>query len=173
MYEIHITVEQSVPQKFIQICSDMDVKPLIIDLMNGEPDHWMTSSCYVGSHQGAMDRMAEIEAVLLYNGFKIIRSKIEASPNEKLPALYFEVHLELPLENLEKLPPLTNSWYPSHNKNKDSIIMLTSRVYKEEDVESLRDDFKTIQHLCSKNKFIVEHAIYDTNPQLDSHWILK
>ena len=112
-FEIHITVKlQNVEQVefFKDVCKDIGVKPIVLDLKVGVQDI-MTSSVIMSDNKGAYEEMRRISNRLINHGFDVIRAKIETVPwHPAVPLIssdvnlnrYFECHINIMVNDEEK-----------------------------------------------------------------------
>lgn len=116
-YEIHVTVKEPRMDKFRETCTQLGVKPVVLDLFTAETtdsfqpkyvmEDVMTSSAHMGTNRTAFAEMKRITNGLKQAGFSILREKIEtvpwhpAAPNssetspEMPPNCYFETHFAI------------------------------------------------------------------------------
>lgn len=112
-YEIHITVTSSDKSldDFKQICATLGVKPIVIDMCTKNDTtirDIMTSSVHVGNNRTAHDEMERIASTLEYEGWTVVRKKIETVPwhpaapqtcSHPMPTdCYFESHIAVTVE---------------------------------------------------------------------------
>jgi NTP pyrophosphatase (non-canonical NTP hydrolase) len=128
-FEIHVTVDATEMRDpimfdtksfdleiFKQACSDIKVKPIVINLeINGESDieDVMTSSKHFGDNRSAYEESERIANELKEYGFKVVRNKIESVPwhpaapvisnGKEIPnGCYFESHIGVVIKPEEK-----------------------------------------------------------------------
>jgi NTP pyrophosphatase (non-canonical NTP hydrolase) len=136
-FEIHVTVdatktfnstmfdgnEEDLPliesfdiDKFKDVCSDISVKPIVIDLEINDGSiikDVMTSSKHFGDNRTAYEESERICRELRSRGFKVVRNKIESVPwhpaapvistGKEIPnGCYFESHIGIIINNDEK-----------------------------------------------------------------------
>jgi hypothetical protein len=107
-FEIHVTIESpSSIDKFKQVCSSIEVKPIVIDLEINDGSiikDVMTSSKHFGDNRTAYEESKRICRELELQGFKVLRNKIESVPwhpaapvistGKEIPnGCYFEAHI--------------------------------------------------------------------------------
>jgi NTP pyrophosphatase (non-canonical NTP hydrolase) len=202
-YEIHITVnlENDDPYEFKELCREIGVKPIILDLENsGETvmKDVMTSSHHYGDLASVNEEVERIVYFLEKEFFKVERVKIESVPwhpsapregdeNPEMPKdCYFEAHIGCIITKEQKgdleVVADTHGAHLSRNrfKNLDNgkfVNMLTHRVYtgtKESflaELELIKRDLDAIE--IDYEKVITEFSIYDTNVNHDSKWLTK
>jgi NTP pyrophosphatase (non-canonical NTP hydrolase) len=129
-FEIHITVDATEMrdpimfdtktfdlEQFKKACSDIGVKPIVIDLeINGETEiqDVMTSSKHFGDNRTAYEESERISNKLKDWGFKVVRNKIESVPwhpaaptisnGKEIPnGCYFEAHIGVTIYPGQKL----------------------------------------------------------------------
>lgn len=110
-YEIHVTVKSADVSYFKEVCAEINVKPLLLDLQNHSESsvlqELMTSSIHLGNNSSAYTELQRIVNYLIIKGFPVVRQKIEtvpwhpAAPSNKhsnpiMPKdCYFESHLAI------------------------------------------------------------------------------
>ena len=185
MFEIHITVvcPWRDLESFRETCRELGVKSLVITLGGDVSQyHVMTSSVFYGSFTEMLVELQRICDGL--SDYKIIRQKVETSPRmaeqlkQIITPLYYEVHVEVDNHLLSNLPlDLECSWYVSNNINKPNYTILTCRQICWDDRLAIERDYNSLisnQVLLDGVKgLLYEFAILDTNPELDSTWIIK
>lgn len=197
IHEIHVTVETTAIDRFVDACSHIKVKPLVIEL--SESSHVMTSSSFRGTNTQAIRELWRISDYLHGSGFKIIRKKIECSPTNKyVPSRYgenphmfyedgyFESHFAVLIDShspddqsflteLAKVLKVHKSKNIFKKTEAGDVQMLTYRrsgiVYEmfNEEVRGIKASLTT--QGFNVDKVIVEFAWYDTNEKLDDKWI--
>lgn len=107
LYEIHITVKSDgAIDDFKACCAELEVKPLVVQLANGEvPDDVMTSSSIKCTPSELRDECMRILIGLEVMGWHTIRCKVETppfhskvvelKPEDILPFQYFEAHIPI------------------------------------------------------------------------------
>lgn len=198
-YEIHITVSTSDIQQFKDDCKEINVKPIVLDLINNQNtiSDVMTSSIVVGDNNTAIQSMKSISNFFKTKNYTVIREKIEtvpyhpAAPNKLNPKMpdncYFESHLNVKtsVDLFEKLKLIAynHNAHVSQNVFKKfddgtCIIMVTLR-YNNLIIEDFKIKLQNlIDSIAKCNEFIlmksiVEFSIYDTKIQHDSQWVNK
>lgn len=199
-FEIHVTVKEADLEGFKIACSEIGVKPILLDLQGKDGqtvmNDLMTSSVHLGSNSTALAELKRISEEMQWRGLEVVREKIETVPwhpgapseksgNETMPPnCYFESHLAVICTN-ERLPALKElslklDCHISRNifkrlDEKQFKIMLTYRKY-DGFVEPFKlrvDQIK--QGLESEDfvvdKTIVEFSIYDTKVSHDRSWL--
>ena len=199
-FEIHITVNTSDLNSFKDICSTLNVKPIILELQNFKNDNIlqdvMTSSNFIGSNTDAYNEVKRLSTSLKDSGFNVIREKIEtvpwhpSAPSKKdsniiMPKnCYFETHFNVICSYKRKkfLKVLAEKWdcHLSRNifKKIDDTnykIMITYRDYNTT-YEAFKERIELIksefiEHKYDVEKVIMEFAIYDTKISHDFNWI--
>jgi NTP pyrophosphatase (non-canonical NTP hydrolase) len=112
-FEIHITVKLPGPnmvEYFKDVCNDIGVKPIVLDLKAGVQDV-MTSSVIMSDNKGAYEEMCRISELLKVHNFNVIRDKIETVPWHPAAPLvhedvninrYFECHINIVVNDNER-----------------------------------------------------------------------
>lgn len=198
-FEIHITVSTSDIDAFKDACYAIGVKPIVIDLTNQEGDvtvlrDVMTSSEIMCPDISVFLEVDRIVSLLTEKGFQVVRKKIETVPWHPIvktieldgtnKSNYFECHFAISTsrDRLQELSTFAkhNGCHRSKNifKKEDAdrvIMMLTKRAYTgtyNDFVSSIQQIEKSLDFACfSRNKTIIEFAIYDTNVSHDQKWI--
>jgi NTP pyrophosphatase (non-canonical NTP hydrolase) len=201
-YEIHVTVNvvnDMQIKMFNELCNKIGVKPIVLDLENSGKSVMrdvMTSSHHMGNNVSAYTNSKNIEAVLLQNGFNVVRVKIETVPwhpaapvneGDKMPKdCYFEAHIGCIITPEEKgiLEAIasSNNAHLSRNyfkKLEDGkfVNMLTLR-HKEGVLNTFNSKLEEIRRLLDYwkidyEKVITEFSIYDTKISHDFIWTEK
>lgn len=196
-YEIHVTVKRPDNiDKYQEDCAKIGVKPIVIDLENGDHDV-MTSSKFFGNNRSSYEKVKSIAKDLTEMGYLVIREKIETIPfhpsapsdkfkNNKMPKdCYFESHIGIRVsskEDKEKLVDISKKFNGHLSKNffkklEDGsyIQMLTIRNYAtyyesfRSDIDNCIKELKDIGFQTEKE--IVEFSIYDTKVSHDFEWL--
>lgn len=199
-FEIHVTVEIDMESvdKFIKSCSNIGVKPIVIELENNTSKsiQVMTSSTFISNNSGAYNECMRISNMLKEDGFIVSREKIEtvpwhpSAPSEKIgksempKGSYFESHFTIICDDSRRsfLELVLKKWdcHLSRNvfkkmDNNHYKIMGTYRNYK-----CSSEHFKTRTKLIKKelkghgydvDKVINEFCIYDTKESKDWNWM--
>ncbi len=199
-FEIHVTVQTFDLTLFKETCSNIGVKPIILELQNLKNDNTlqdvMTSSNFIGSNTDAYNEVKRISEYLKNSGFLVVREKIETVPwhpsapskkdsDAKMPKnCYFETHFNIICNDKRKdfLKLLAEKWKCHLSRNifkkiddENYKIMVTYRSYN-----SLYENFKDrvefikkefISHNYEIDKVILEFAIYDTKVSHDFNWL--
>lgn len=191
-FEIHLTVphtgDKTFNDSFANVCRQVGVKPLMVDL-DGVAIDVMTSESFMGTYEIAVERSKEVMSLLEAHGFEIIRVKIETSPDNPeclniTPEQYFESHLAVIVPDLQSDKHLrtiseNNGCHTSSNAFKIypnyKVIMVTKR-----DADCTVLDFiekvNHIHRVIEESGFevgtpIIEFVIYDSNKSHDDLWI--
>lgn len=202
-YEVHITVKLSERWEtlFRDVCKELNVKPIILDLQTSSGDtamtDVMTSSKHLGDNRSAYIYASDIARKLQANGFDVVRTKIETVPwhpaapvrgQPMPPNCYFEAHIPVTL-NIADLQTLREvaaniklngyNLHASQNlfkKYKDDVVVL---------MLTLRDSSVTYEVFQGMLDFVVRHiegawpvgkvhtefSVYDTKVSHDNAWI--
>ena len=199
-YEIHVTVEASDIERFKEVCTELNVKAIVVSLSQTEEySHVMTSSVFIGPADltPALLEAANITNSLEAHGFTTVRTKIETVPwHPDAPTItnkrtfkndqHFECHISFVVRSEEEAAMLAifaknRNMHMSRNPfklNEDGsyIQMVTSRAYMskyeifKESVDYIIEQSKRYNFLVYKIPRI-EFAIFDTNIQLDDAWV--
>jgi NTP pyrophosphatase (non-canonical NTP hydrolase) len=217
-FEIHVTVEMPKPwfpidnesaknflghtiDKFKEVCGEIKVKPIILDLERGYDVvmvDMMTASVHYGDNTSAQKEVDRITSELKDKGYNVLRAKIETVPwhpaapsafdqdYEAPEHTYFESHLRVitTRDRREELldiakrrnAHLSRNWFKKM-KDDQYIIMMTLREYDEVRegfellVSNLKEDLELEDFVVDKAE--IEFALYDTNNDHDSKWIGK
>jgi hypothetical protein len=186
-YEIHITLQVSNIETFIEHCKEIGVKPIIIETQNNNvfEQQIMTSSKYSGSHY--LLKLDELVSFFEDKKYTILRKKVEIQPEKKKndEHIYYETHLRLKLprnfnyEPLIKLCAETNFHLSKNLFKKDKNYIWQMITYR--DYESLSGgEFALKIYLMEKklqtldifsDKVEIEECIYDSNEEVDKNWL--
>lgn len=201
-YEIHVTVKVVGDTKlsmFKDICSEIGVKPIVLDLENNGKSIMkdvMTSSHIIGDNASSYNECTRISSELEKRGFTVVRKKIEtipwhpAAPSESEDNMpqdcYFEAHVgciifdheETKLSRvIEDLDVHLSRNFFKKKEDGRLVKMITMRKY-----DGLYSDFifeldKLKSRLSANNiefeKVITEFSIYDTKVSHDFKWLDK
>jgi len=205
-YEIHVTVKlvpegsdghQTQVNMFREICKEIGVKPIILDLENNGKSVMkdvMTSSHFYGDNKTAYEECMRISNRLESSGFIVSRKKIESVPwhpaapvneGDIMPEnCYYEAHIGCIITPEQKLElqqiservgsHLSRNFFKKLDNGK-FVNMITHRSYGdlykhfEGQVEYLKGllDSSNIEY----EKVITEFSVYDTNVSHDSKWL--
>ncbi len=144
-FEAHITLNLShhnteTPQKitdFQEICENLGVKPIYIELERGDtPTQVMTSSLHEGNFEKIKKEVENIAQMLQNNFFQISRMKIEAHPD----------NMGVPLQNTEILPTQTQNYFECHFK------ILLNKIFEEKNEKTFEKIFEKLKTICENNK---------------------
>jgi hypothetical protein len=168
-YEIHITVKEAQIKHFQQVCHNLGVKPIMLDLQQPGSDNVphqvikdvMTSSTLMGNNTQAWAEMERIAKGLECENLSVVRKKIETVPwhpaapsdQDALPEMpkdcYFESHIAVIVDDPATrskidLYCLENNLHASRNAFKhygdgSYKLMLTHRAY-----EGTQEQFKAV-----------------------------
>jgi hypothetical protein len=201
-FEIHITVKDGNIEHFKTTCETLYIKPLLIDLQVDNACDLMTSSIGMFWNNNQLQKeLDRITSGLTTEGFEVIRSKVECSPNHPIvprtmisgafnglstpPShCYFEAHLSLNLDEFSDVEELNslcsqNNAHLSRNKFKkieDSYTqMITIREYKGT-LDKFMFKCNDFINLLMDNHFevirsIVEYCIHDDKISHDNKWM--
>lgn len=200
-YEIHITVAApSDTEVFCQVCHNLSVKPVVLDLQAGACPikDVMTSSVFFGKNSEAYYEMQRIADGLAAEGFEVVRRKIETVPwhpaapsrRDTNPAMpdncYFESHIAVRVENdaaheqlkqlaIELKCHLSRNAFKWHEDG-SVTVMMTYRTH--DDVyETVRETVATLRaHLEAEgfvlDKTVIEFSLFDSRVSHDTAWLL-
>lgn len=196
-YEIHLTVKNARLDVFKIACSEIGVKPILLDLYDTQQEFlfsdMMTSSTFKGTDIEIFAHMNDLTKKFSNRGFNVIRKKIETVPWHKncpslendlelLPNQYFESHLGVKYEEQRqdqlKFLCAQRNLHLSRNvmkKDNNPVIMATSRWHFGK-IEDFRDSLKSDKEFLELFNFeiekeIIEFAMYDSKIEHDQKWI--
>jgi len=198
-YEIHITVTTDDIPKFKNICDDIGVKPIVIDLQNRSGvsimDDVMTSSTHVGNNNSVYIEMKRISDAMVEYGLTVLREKIETVPwhpaapsndhaDKTMPKdCYFEAHFGVLCTN-ETLPKLgklakntgshlSRNAFKKHDDGR--VTMMITHRRKDCTSETFANAVEAIKQTLAEEfevkKVIVEFSVFDTKVNHDATWI--
>ena len=198
-YEIHITVKSDGEiEHFKEACALLEVKPLLVQLSNGEvPDDVMTSSSITCTPSELRDECVRILVGLEAMSWNTVRCKIECAPfHEKvvdltkvdiLPFQYFESHIPVIMgpeqteDDWRRLRVLAEMYTCHMSANAFKVqddtrtIMLTFRstLFNADTFSLVVTKICNFLATCSfkAEKPVVEFAIFDSNRAHDNQWI--
>lgn len=192
LYEFHITMSNANKEKFKNVCKNLKVKPIILDIQNKDGlkiyEEVMTSSTEkFTSDSEALGYLKKLSNHFKKDGFKIIREKIECETyhkdvNKLLKNRYLESHLNIFIKNeqninLAKEICKTYNVHLSKNTNKiknDGYMLMVT--YRENcKLNIFKEKLDKIKYELSKfyiiEKEVIEYALYDTNLDYDKDWL--
>lgn len=186
IFEIHITVKAESTEIFVELCSKLGVKPVIIELPYGQhPEQFMTSSWTNGTAEVAKNLAARLVQRITDFGFEVLRVKVEAGasnkgvPEEETPHdpnCYFEFHIKIGIKEQEQGFQDALKKHSAHLslnslKGDPNRKFVTLRIYN----CGRKAAFNRLGELLLdiKNPLAIEHefCIMDTNTILDKDWI--
>lgn len=190
VFESHITVDgtdEAIAQ-FKEKMKSMDIK--VISVGNGYPvidHHHMTSViCTSQIEANAVEDIVRL-TVADIEGLNISRIKLERSPSLKGSVCgdsYYECHVEVFESAVTKKLYDPAYWFVSKNTNKvmnmpngklEPLYMLTARnknISLAEFTEMAFSKMLPFVYLIAvKDKVFIEECVYDSNEQLDAHWM--
>jgi len=199
-FEIHVTVRDVEENHFREVCHDLGVKPIILDLQATDGstimEDVMTSSKHYGNNSSAYLELQRIYTGLILEGMTVVRRKIEtvpwhpAAPSTKhtfptMPAnCYFETHIAVISsdDRKDELKRISESYNAHLSRNMfkklegdDYVVMITYRTFTQ-----LREEFEAhareLREVLKANEFqindiVTEFSIYDTKEGHDSKWL--
>lgn len=185
---------------FRQVCKELGVKPIILDLQGKEGTSVMTdvmtSSKHFGDNRSAYLAVDQLYSDLYLRGFSVVRSKIETVPwhpaapqnhGDKMPpSCYFEAHIPLTLcadQQIDCIKHVTDKLqfnvHTSRNvykRNDDGsyVVMLTFRtdaMIANEFQETVEEMKTVLSTYFTIGKIHTEFAVYDTKVSHDATWL--
>lgn len=205
-FDIHITVDidatdtnyDQLNTNFDNVCVQIQVKPIKLDLQNPNGDRVMwTSSRHLGTNRSAYEEAERISTHLTVAGYKVVRTKIETVPwhpaapqnsGDVMPNhCYFESHVGIVLPpEVYKLSKIVLTSIANQHKahlsanifkklvDGQSVIMLTYRT--ESDFKTFDANMKSLLADLDAAGFqyqkpIMEFSVYDTKVHHDAKWI--
>ncbi|MBY0204212.1 hypothetical protein [Paenibacillus cucumis (ex Kampfer et al. 2016)] len=191
-FEFHVTLSDLSPQEkqtFIRICEEENVKPVLIELDQGEHIHqpMITGIVHSEDFQDVQRIIEEISITFRNNGFTVVRTKVEIPAKEerffKQPMVpqyrpYFEWHGKVQVEDVNRLKHIcagTGGHISRNSLHKNgSIRFVTVREYEHADhfyrsVEEIHNILQSNQIELIKQQY--ELCIYDSREELDRGWI--
>jgi len=201
-HEIHVTVESATDiESFRDACKSIGVKPVVLALhtqLGASIRDVMTSQVVIGTTADAFRAMDVTGAGLTAQGYRVVRSKIEAAPwhpsapteANKLQHAehnYFESHVEVHVNengdnNLNRLmyslahqdAHVSGNFFKETDTHKTVMVTLRRYTGTLEDFKSALVRLKTLLSVCGfeyNKKDIVEYSIYDSRVMHDDGWI--
>lgn len=183
IYELHITVNSKNIEQFKKDCSNINVKPIVIDTQKGEVQV-MTSSQH--NNNFYIETLNDIKNKLIGLRYDILRCKVEIKPEniKHHNFIYYESHLRLKLpkifdSTLLKQKCKESKFHFSKNLFKSDIDynyqMITYRDYKSSFFEfnNIINNMKTYLNInnIDFDKIEIEECILDTNTSVDKNWL--
>lgn len=192
MFEIHITTESIREEgisKFIDFCTSINVKPIVIELEKGDvAQQPMISKVVTESNKVKLFEVIEVlKNKFQQANYKISRVKIEvpldcvdlgisAFPNYK--GRYFEWHGKVAFTDLEVLKKVTENLNIHISKNslkgEPNKRFLTMRTYGNKKI--FLSAIKNIKNWLGRNNYEItkdeyEYCVFDSNKSIDKGWI--
>uniref|UniRef100_A0A6B2LC49 Uncharacterized protein n=1 Tax=Arcella intermedia TaxID=1963864 RepID=A0A6B2LC49_9EUKA len=206
LFETHITVKTDLQkdphqiQKFKDLCTNIQVKPVLIELPNGvNPTQMMTASYSTGPIDEVLPGAYKLSQYFIKHDFDIQRTKIEAMcSTEGVPVTdqealllphtnYFEFHIKVGLNpdqlaHMEQISSLCHEHNAHLSKNSFKVMLsgveerfITLRIYKKGKANALEAFNRCVSAIQQKGYKILttqrEYSVFDSNVQLDSGWI--
>lgn len=200
-HEIHITINcaQDEIERFREVCKNIEVKPIVLDLPlleGGTMQDVMTSSHFFGTTTRAIAHGHMLAVILGEYNFDAVRIKVETVPwhpaapqqfgDDIAKDCYFESHVGVIMSSdikPDRLKTIAGNCNARMSRNVfkkydngEYIQMVTMRTYSTRHEFELQLDFllNSLQSNGFKyEKVIQEYSIYDTNVTHDSAWIGK
>lgn len=189
-FEIHITVKEAEVEPFMEDCSAIGVKPIILDLYTdgGPIKDVMTSSRFRGSTMEVMRHTKDLANEIRDLGYEVVREKIETVPwhpaamvHAPKQSAYFEAHIAFtPDERLRAFAEL-HDVHMSRNAMKKGADVVAMGTYRVSADLTSPEKFKTmVEKICKSAELVglkvrsrphVEYSLWDTNEQHDKAWI--
>ena len=187
-YEIHVTVRTNDVERFQDVCNELGVKPIILDLQKKSGDvlcEVMTSSKISTHDKTVVEAKAEMVRIcflLTKSGFDVIRSKIETVPWHPLApsehngqshfeGSHFETHFGVVInysedvDNLKKIAEQFNlHWSKNILKRRPDgsyIQMVTYRSY-----DKVSEDFTLLVDQILKTMYS-KHLTLEKLPKIE------
>lgn len=193
-FELHLTTQTLDTKQlalFEACCLQYEVKPLLIELAQGEHSQqpMISKVFYKENFQSLKPSIHDLITKFTTSGFAIQRVKVEIpmqyAANIELETLenftpYYEWHGKVLLNRLDDLIALCikHGAHLSKNalKNDATSRFITIREYKNAEtianrVNDLIKDLEIEEWTITKQEF--EYCIYDTNIALDAGWLPK
>jgi chromosome segregation ATPase len=198
MFELHITVDSTNVDKWGKLCQRLKMEPVLIFLTRGKyPVQMMCIKNFASSADEANSIVKKIEEEVIKDDFKIMRTKLEGSLNNKMNDIserltcalppYSECHTKILIPSsrrsevleLERKLGLFASINVLNNKNNEQSGNSLEKWYfnsrKYSDLEGSRktyqEEFREIKKQFPNALMEMECVFIDTNPDIDSGWI--
>jgi NTP pyrophosphatase (non-canonical NTP hydrolase) len=159
--------------KFKDACSDISVKPIVIDLEINDGSiikDVMTSSKHFGDNRSAYEESERICRELRSRGYKVVRNKIESVPwhpaapvisnGKEIPnGCYFESHIGVIIKNDEKrsLNYFVNEFLSdSDNVELSGTVKLSQNFFKKSCDGKFVNMLTYRSNMCGRIKFQLE-----------------
>ncbi|HVV99338.1 MAG TPA: hypothetical protein VHB77_03290 [Planctomycetaceae bacterium] len=199
-FETHVTVEPRSIHELISWAEQRGLKCLQIELARGvAPLQPMLTWRGTGLLSDQMDQLKEICTALRRDGFRVIRSKVEASTSNQdvpladdaatsgQPARYFEHHVKLLLPGDTDAGSLTDIAVSHQAHLSANALRQRDDGYHERFVtqrcwnvgrRSAQASLNALLRSLRTADFNVidveaEYVVYDSNQQLDSGWLIE
>lgn len=192
MYEIHISTSPLLEAEifgFINFCRKISVKPIIIQLDEGEVSQQPMISKTIKNTDNLKlhTEIENLKKLFLNNNYEITRLKVEVSLDSKEDGIkafpdykgrYFEWHGKVRFSNLDHLKEVVEKWKGRISRNslksEPDLRFITLRGYKNQgyftrDVDSIKTVLKRENIPLIKDEY--EYCVFDSNKSLDKGWI--
>lgn len=184
LYEVHVTVASRDTDRWIQVCGQLSIKPLLIQLSAGDYRHQlMCAAVHDGDDLSAARYVDELTRQILSAGYIILRVKLErplSDIDDDAQLAYAECHIKLRVD--ESLEPtiLAAAGLGLHLSR--SLLgvtrpmakwYLTQRTYgipASAAAIIFQQAFTAVIQLIPAAKMETEAVVYDTNPAIDRGW---
>ncbi len=191
-FQFHITVREfklDDKEKFIKLCEDERVKPLLIVLNKGNhiDQPMFTKNVESNDFNEANEEIEAIVKRLHENGFEIVRKKVEVSPKQesyfnnplnKNSKPYFEWHGKVKIYDIPMVEKLCKDLGGHISRNsldeQGKVRFITVREY--ESKEKFHERVEKLVFILNENSIEMikekyELCIYDNKEELDSGWV--
>lgn len=186
-FEVHLTVNTTDVEKFIEDCKVIGVKPIVIEVENKEliERQVMTSSKHIAP--SFEDTLLKLSEELTDLNYTIIRQKVEIQPefqNKHRDFVYYETHfrLKLPKEfnrtvlielcRLHKFHLSKNLFKKSDTFDYQMITFRDNSINYAgfiSGIEKMKTDLNSLN--IEYDKVEIEECIFDTADSLDKNWV--
>ncbi|OON98399.1 MAG: hypothetical protein ATN35_05275 [Epulopiscium sp. Nele67-Bin004] len=159
-FQAHITTEKLTDtNKYIQLCENNKVKPVLIKLDSGDYyDQPMYTQNFVAQNlKQALQEVEKTKIIFEQNGFKTVRTKLEIPPNsimeffhasygskledfvQVMHNCYLECHIKVKYDDLNILKQISNKvdFYLSQNDIELGYRFLSKRLYNTQNLDSI------------------------------------
>lgn len=157
--EFHVTVEGMNPIDWFNLCSDLDIKPLHIELNN------MNLQLMCATSENPEELVEKINAI---EGARVVRVKHEVNimTAEERP-VYYECHVKLEGDMLGNIPMSSRDLYRG---NRWYLTKRSASPFSAEDF--YRGVIRRMENRSNQKVlgFEYEVCVQDTNPSIDAGW---
>lgn len=185
-YEVHVTVDGDHASEWYDVCRQLDIKPLHIELASGLHRRQVMCAAVLETNEaGARELACNIESAAWEHRIPVVRTKVECQLDKAQHVMrpaYHEAHMKLMVRpeygaKIVALCEEEESLHASRNllaRDDDYVKWyVTSRAYGthwQDAASQFMADCSRVAHHFPAVRVEMECVLYDTNPSLDIGW---